>query len=101
MSDQYVATYLSDHLAGSVAALELLERLEKAHAGTPTGDFVAALRSDIAADRQELTALMARLHVAASPPRKAAAWLADKMTELKLRLDDPAGGALRLLQALE
>src|SRR5947209_272940 len=37
MSDQYVATYLSDHLAGSVAALELLEHLEKAHAGTAHG----------------------------------------------------------------
>jgi hypothetical protein len=88
-------------MAGSVAALELLEHLETAHAGTATGRFAAELRADIVADRQELQALMARLHVSASPPRKAAAWLAEKATELKLRLDDPAGGALRLLEILE
>ena len=39
--------------------------------------------------------------VAESRTRKATAWLTEKVTELKLRLDDPAGGALRLLEALE
>src|SRR6059058_4019514 len=101
MSDQHVATYLNDHLAGAVVALELLDHLEKAHTGTATGSFAAELRADIAADRKELEGLMARLHVSASPPRKAAAWLAEKVTELKLRLDDPAGGSLRLLETLD
>src|SRR5205085_7785795 len=66
MSDQHLATYLNDHLAGSVVALELLEHLEKAHAGTDVARFVAALRADIEADRGELEALMQRLHVSAS-----------------------------------
>ena len=44
---------------------------------------------------------MARLGVPTSAPRRAAAWLAEKLTELKLRLDDPAGGPLRLLETLE
>ena len=35
MTDPNLATYLNDHLAGAVAALELLEHLEKAHAGAP------------------------------------------------------------------
>ena len=72
MSEQHLATYLNDHLAGAVAALELLEHLGKAHADTPTGRFAAELRADIAADRKELEALMARLQApisARSPGR--------------------------------
>ena len=101
MANQNLATYLNDHLAGSVAALELLEYLEKTQTGKAMGRFVPELRADIAADRRELEALMARLHIAASPSRAAAARLAERMTEIKLRLDDPAGGALRLLEILE
>jgi hypothetical protein len=101
MADEHIATYLSDHLAGAVAALELLEHLEAAHSDTPLGVFVAEIRADVEADRRELEALMDRLHVTESRTRQATAWLAGKMTELKLRVDDPAGGALRLLEALE
>jgi hypothetical protein len=101
MSQQYLATYLSDHLAGAEAALELLEHLEKAHAGGPTGRFAAELRADISADREELEAIAGRLHVAAGRSRKAAAWLAEKVAELKLRLDDRAGGPFHLLEVLE
>jgi hypothetical protein len=63
---QHLSTYLNDHLAGSVAALELLEHLEKAHPGTATAQFAAALRSDIETDRQELVSLMDRMRVRAS-----------------------------------
>lgn len=101
MSDQNVSTYLNDHLAGSVGALELLGHLEAAHADTALGGFFAGLRADIEADQRELEALMGRLEVSPSGPRQAAAWLAEKAARLKLRLDDPAGGARRRLEALE
>lgn len=101
MADAHIATYLNDHLAGSVVALELLEHLEAAHAGTPLESFLAELRADIAADRGELESLMNRLGIAESRTRKASAWLAEKITELKLRIDDPAGGELRLFESLE
>ena len=101
MAEKYLATYLNDHLGGSQVALELLEHLERSPAGTPVARFAADLRDDIGADRRELEALMARLGVAESRPRKAAAWLSEKMSELKLRLDDPSGGALRQLEIFE
>jgi hypothetical protein len=101
MANEHLATYLNDHLSGSVAAVELLEHLEKAYAETEMARFFAALRSDIEADRQELKALMDRLDVSESRPRKATAWLAGKFTELKMRLDDGARGPLRLLESLE
>jgi len=100
MANEHLATYLNDHLAGSVVALELLEHLE-AQASTALGRFLAELRADVEVDRQELEGLMDRLHVAASRPRRATAWLTEKMTELKLRLDDPSAGALLRLESLE
>ena len=101
MAENHLATYLNDHLAGSVSALDLLEHLEKSHAGTPLAGFAAGLRAEIAADRGELEALMARLGIAASLPRKAVSWLAEKVTEIKLRVDDPRAGALRDLEILD
>jgi hypothetical protein len=101
MSHEHIATYLNDHLAGSLVAIELLEHLESVHKGTDIERFAAELRADIAEDRLELEALMARLKVAESRTRKATAWLSEKVTELKLKLDDPGDGLLRLLEAFE
>lgn len=101
MANEHMATYLNDHLAGSVVALELMEHLEAVHAGTPLESFFAELRAEVTADRHELEGVMEKLHIAESRARKAAAWLTEKVTEIKLRLDDPAGGALRLMESLE
>lgn len=101
MAGEHIATYLNDHLAGAAGALELLEHLETAYAGTQAGRLAAELRVDVEADRQTLESLMDRLQVARSRARKAAAWLGDKVAELKLRLDDPTGGSLRLFESLE
>ncbi|WP_435011428.1 hypothetical protein P12x_002739 [Tundrisphaera lichenicola] len=101
MPNEYLATYLNDHLAGSEAALELLDHLDREHSGTPIAMLTAGLREDITADRRELEALMARLGIDQSSTRKATAWLSAKATQLKLKLDDPAGGKLRLLEILD
>lgn len=101
MAREQVATYLNDHLAGSSAGLELLEHLESAHAGTQLEGFFAQLRNEVMADRKELESLMSRLGIAQSHARKATAWIAEKMTEVKLWFDDPANGALRLMEGLE
>jgi hypothetical protein len=98
MSDSHLATYLNDHLAGSEVALELLEHLQRLVPGAPAGQFAAELQAEFAADRQELEALMARLQIAQSRTRKVAAWISEKLTELKLLLDDRKGGELRMLE---
>ena len=92
--------YLNDHLAGSVAALDLLDRLT-ASADPSLGTFFAALRADIEADRAVLRELMTALEVSESLPRKAASWMGERLTELKLLADDPSRGPLHLLEALE
>jgi hypothetical protein len=101
MANAHVATYLNDHLAGSVGALELLEQLETAHTGTPLGAAIGGLRTEIAADQHELERLMERLAVTRSRTRRATAWLAEKAAALKLALDDSSDGTFRLLESLE
>jgi hypothetical protein len=101
MASEHLGTYLNDHLAGSVAAISILEHLEKDKAGTALGEILAKVRADVVRDREVLTGLMEKLHVGESPPRKAVAWLGERVTQLKLRLDDDASGAFRLLESLE
>jgi len=101
MAQDHLATYLNDHLAGSVAAIELLEHLESTHSEDPLHDFFRELRADIIADQGELEALMQALNIDQSRTRKASAWLTGKITELKLRFDDPQAGALLLFESLE
>jgi hypothetical protein len=100
MADDHLGTYLNDHLAGAVVALELLESLE-ARSEEGAKSFFAGLRSEIAADRRELESLMERLRVRQSAPRKAVAWLSQKFAAIKLLLDDPSAGPLWRLEALE
>ena len=101
MSARHLSVYLYDHRAGAIAAVELLKQLEQAHADAPIAAFASALRSDIEADIRELEALMSRHGIAPSAVRNAGAWVTAKVAELKVRIDDPGDGALRLLETLE
>ena len=101
MANEHLATYLNDHLAGSVVAIELIESLESSHEGTPVETFVHQLRADIEADQKELQRLMTSLEISESRTRQASAWLTEKLTSLKLRFDDSEDGNLRLFESLE
>lgn len=101
MSDKALASYLNDHLAGAVSALELLEYLETEPESTDVRRLASELRTEVATDRTELEKLMERLRISKSPTRRAASWVAEKAAELKLRLTGAAGGALSLLEALD
>lgn len=101
MANEHLATYLNDHLAGSVVAVELMQSLESSHEGTPVATFVRELRADIEADQKELQRLMSGLEITESRTRKASAWLTEKLTALKLRFDDSEDGNLRLFESLE
>ena len=95
----HLAVYLNDHLAGSVVAVELLMALEKTHASIEPD--LATLRAEIEQDQAELKALMNRLNIAESGGRKIGGWLAEKVTQLKMQIDDRSDGALRLFESLE
>lgn len=101
MSLDTLTTYLNDHLAGSVAAIELLDHLREFSKGTERERLFTALQSEIEEDRTVLKGLLHELGGKESRVRNAAAWLTEKLGEAKLKLDDSGSGELRLLEALE
>jgi hypothetical protein len=96
-----LVSYLRDHLAGSVGALELLEHLRDQVAPEEEREFIAGLRAEIAAEQQLLRALLTGLGGSEARLREAGAWITEKLTELKLLVDDPRDRGLRYFQALE
>lgn len=101
MSQTPLQTYLNDHLAGSVAALELLDHLAGTAATPETQQFFMTLHGEIAAERHTLQELLQQLGGTESGLRKAGAWLAEKLGEAKLRVDDAMGGRVKSFEALE
>jgi hypothetical protein len=98
MSDS-LATYVRDHLAGAVLAINLLEALRDQHASEPLGQFAAGLLSEVEADRAVLQGLAERVGAGSSRLKEAAAWLGEKVSRVKLRRR--AAGGLGTFEALE
>jgi hypothetical protein len=101
MSEERLAVYLNDHRAGAGSALELLNHIEERHPNTAAARLAVELRPEISADMQVLEGLMQRAGIPQSRPRQAAAWLTEKIAELKVRVDDRTDGSLSLLESLE
>jgi len=99
VSKEHLATYLNDHLAGSLVAAEILDHLEVEAPDLKV--FISELRADIAADRQQLKGLMDRLNIPESRIRKVSGWIAEQVTEAKLEVDDESNGQFRRLERLE
>jgi hypothetical protein len=91
--------YLQDHLAGSMQAIELLKALRDHHAGESLGRFAAHLLIEIEADRDVLTELIQRTGAAPGGLKEWGAWLAEKVSRLKLK--HGSGEALGTFEALE
>lgn len=95
-----LASYLNDHLAGSVAAVELLEHLIKSHECTPRQKFFETLHADVTADQEVLRELLQRIS-GESTIRKAGGWIAEKIGRLKIKASGENPGELGFLEALE
>ena len=77
-------TYLSDHLGGATAGVELSKKISSEYAQTPFGPFLAELAQEIEQDKATLEELMERLGIERSPVKEATSWVAEKATRLKL-----------------
>ncbi len=85
--DDPLIVYLTDHLAGSVHAIELLKNMREVHRGDSLGKFAADLLVDIDADRDVLQAVADRAGAASSglkEVKEMMAWLGEKVSRLKL-----------------
>jgi hypothetical protein len=99
MSDDPLATYLHDHLAGAMHAIELVEAMRDEYAGKPLGQFAAMILAEIESDRAVLKKLADRVGVGSSSLKEMTAWFGEKLSRLKLRRGGEYG--LGLLESLE
>jgi hypothetical protein len=80
---KYLATYLNDHLGGSMFGVELVRRAASENQGSELGAFLSQLAKEIEADRETLKAIMAELGVKADRAKIAVGWAAEKLGRLK------------------
>jgi hypothetical protein len=96
-----LTTYLNDHLAGSVAAIDLLDHLLERAPSPEAKRLFADLRAEVSQDQEALQVIIRRAGADESGWRKAGAWISEKLGRLKLRIDDPANDTLHELEAVE
>lgn len=99
MSDE-LASYLNDHLAGSIVALQTIEHLISATADKPElTNFLRSLGAEIESDQKVLKEIIVGMGHNESGAKKAASWGAEKISWLKFEISGTSG--LGLLEALE
>jgi phage terminase Nu1 subunit (DNA packaging protein) len=84
VSDQALGAYLNDHLAGSVGAVEMVERAIVENADNRLGRRLAEILEEIKKDQAVLQDLIERLGAKEDRLKKAGAWLAEKAGRVKL-----------------
>ncbi|MGC1321397.1 MAG: hypothetical protein WA849_04385 [Candidatus Udaeobacter sp.] len=94
-------SYLNDHLAGSISALELIAHCIDAHKGEPLGSFFVETEREIKADQDTLRDVMRALGVEESRMRQAGAWAAEKVGRARLIIAGDEPGSLGLVLTLE
>jgi len=94
-------SYLNDHLAGSVGALELLEHWAHLHQGKPLGAFFSEIDAEVRADQNTLRNVMNSLGIKESNVRKAGAWAAEKVGRARLMIAGAESDSLGLVLTLE
>jgi hypothetical protein len=94
-------SYLNDHLAGSVSALELIAHWVDAQKGKPLGTFFAETEREIKADQDKLRDVMRSLEIEESKVRQAGAWAAEKLGRARLIIAGEESGRLGLVLTLE
>jgi hypothetical protein len=92
--------YLNDHLAGAVAALELLANLQEQHKDEPLGNVFGTLKVDIDADKEELREVMRSLGIEESTIRQTGAWAAEKVARARLKIAGDQPGLVLALEGL-
>src|SRR5260370_37151217 len=72
-------SYLNEHLAGSVAALELIAHCAHLCKGIPLGAFFSGMEAQIATEQDTLRDLMTRLSIEESKVLQAGARAGEKL----------------------
>lgn len=101
MSISDVSTYLSDHLAGSTAAVSLLTHLKAINGDPIRAKFLVRLLVDIEADQKALEGIMSRLRISPPLAKQTVSWLAEKTARLKLWFEQSPESSLFWFESFE
>jgi hypothetical protein len=96
-----LSIYLSDHLAGAVAGLTMMETLAKEAGDSPLAAKLTQLVAEVREDRDLLQETLDRLDSHPNRLAQAAAWVSEKAGEGRLALSSRSHPALGLMQGLE
>jgi hypothetical protein len=96
---QALDVYMNDHLAGSAAAVELVERIRDNNEGTDLARAMDSLLGDIEADQATLAAIMESLGVVPSSPKQAAGKVLETLS--RFRLNERVTGSAEVSQLME
>ncbi len=83
MSDRALDVYLNDHFAGAMLGSDLAASIRDRHDGTPLGDLMKSIATEIEQDRQTLDDLMERMEVSRNPVKQVTGWVAEKASRVK------------------
>ena len=83
MADRAINVYLNDHLAGAMLGSDLAEQIRQRHEGSPLGELMSSISTEIEEDRQQLVDLMKQMNISQNPIKQATGWLAEKASRLK------------------
>jgi len=100
-SHDYLATYLDDHLAGSAAAIDLIERWRTRLVGDLITTLLEEVEAELRSDQQTLIDLRGRLEGSPGVTRPITGWLAEKLSRLKLAFVSEAAERFALFESLE
>ncbi len=100
MSDNALEIYLTDHMAGSVSAVNLARRAAKNNDG-PLGQFFVGLAREIEVNRRTLEDIAARVGTEASLLKQAGAVAAERLSRFKIDHRFTGSPELSLLLELE
>src|SRR5258707_11548040 len=81
-------------LAGSVAAVELLDHLVSSERGKTHEQFFIRLRQEVSEDQEVLSGLLHDLHADPGAVRNTTAFLSEKLARIKLLLEDPSARSI-------
>jgi hypothetical protein len=99
--NENLTVYLTDHLAGSRFAIDMLERLRDKVDDKLFAARLTQLLEQIMEDRHVLESLVERINGRHHPVKEAGAWIAEKFSRWKLSADDPDDlGRFEILEAL-
>ncbi len=83
-NEKLLRIYLNDHLAGSLAGIELAKRARSSNEVTPLGDYLAGFIAELEEDRTDLVKIIDALGFPQDRLKLGGAWLAEKVGRLKL-----------------